>query len=83
LRQDFSLYQTLDEQHSMLYQMSAIGVSQPRAVVSEYVALVLYRQRLHRDWMFLELSPQLHYPRIDDYRVTRQFVVRLEMLFSK
>jgi len=83
LRQDLSLFQTLNEESSLLYQYSAIGVSQPSAVVSEYVALMLYRRRIYREWMFLELSPQLHYPRADDYREIRQYVVRLEMLFSK
>lgn len=83
LRQDFSLYQTMDERTSMLYQLSASGVNRPQAEVSEYVALMLYRHRLHKDWVFLEMSPQLHYPKIDNYRVTEQFIVRLEMLFSK
>ncbi|TAJ76755.1 MAG: hypothetical protein EPO42_11845 [Gallionellaceae bacterium] len=83
LRQDFSLYQTLDEQASLLYQLSAIGVSSPKTEVSEYVALLLYRRRFLRDWMFVELSPQLHYPKEQDYRANSQFVARLEILFSK
>ncbi len=83
LRQDLSLYQVLDEHASLLYQLSAIGVSKPQTEVSEYVALLLYRQRFLRDWMFVELSPQLHYPKVNDYRSVAQFVVRLEILFSK
>ncbi len=83
LRQDLSLYHTLDEHRSLLYQLSAIGVTRPQSEVSEYVALILYRQRLHRDWMFLELSPQLHYPKATDYALHSQFIVRLEVMFSK
>jgi hypothetical protein len=83
LRQDFSLYQTLDDQHSVLYQLSAIGVTNPQTQISEYIALALYRQRLHRDWIFLELSPQLHYQRVNNFHLTPQFFVRLEVLFSK
>lgn len=83
LHQDFSFYQTLDERASLLYQLAANGVSRPQAQVSEYIALLLYRQRLHRDWMFLELSPQLHYPQADNYQLNALFIVRLEVLFSK
>jgi hypothetical protein len=83
LHQDFSFYQTLNERASLLYQLAANGASRPQAQVSEYVALLLFRQRLHRDWMFLELSPQLHYPQAENYQLNAQFIVRLEVLFSK
>ncbi len=83
LRQDFSFFQTLDERHSLLYQLSVIGASQPHTDVSEYVALLLYRQRLRRDWIFLELSPQMHYLEVNNYQPDAQFVIRLEILFSK
>jgi hypothetical protein len=83
LHQDFSLYQTLNEHASVLYQLAANGQTQPQGEVSEYVALVLYRQRFYRDWMFFELSPQLHYPKADSYHLNAQFIARLEVLFYK
>lgn len=83
LRQDFSLYQTLTGHSSLLYQTSVIGVSKPQTQVSEYVALLLYRQRLHRDWVFFEISPQLHYPHTNDFYPNAQLIFRLEVLFSK
>lgn len=83
LRQDLSLYHTLNDNTSFLYQLSAVGVSRPQPEVSEYVALALCRQRIHRDWVFLELSPQLHYPKTNDYQLDAQFIMRLEVLFSK
>jgi hypothetical protein len=83
LHQDFSIYQTLNEHASVLYQLAANGQTQPQGEVSEYVALVLYRQRFYRDWMFFELSPQLHYPKADSYHLNAQFIARLEVLFYK
>lgn len=83
LRQDFSLYHTQNESASLLYQISAIGLSKPQTQVSEYVALLLYRQRVHRDWVFMEVSPQLHYPRATDFHLNAQLILRLELLFSK
>ena len=95
LHQDFSIFQTLDQQESVLYQVSANGFgrpvtqfsldgsSRPITGVSEYVALVLYRMRLHQDWIFVELSPQLHYPQINNFQLNAQFITRLEFMFSK
>ena len=82
VRQDFSLYQTLNEREALLYQTSAIGVSQPQWEVSEYVALLLYRKRLHRKWVFCEISPQLHFPIAKNYQVSPLLMVRLELLFD-
>ncbi|MEO8331649.1 MAG: hypothetical protein ABI479_04395 [Gallionella sp.] len=83
LRQDLSIYHTLNERSALLYQASAIGVSRPQGQVTDYVALMLYRYRLHRDWVFLELSPQLHFPKERNYRSSPMFSMRLEMLFDE
>lgn len=83
LGQYLSLYHTLDEHASSLYQLSAVGVTRPQSVVSEYVVLMLYRRSVHRDWVFMEVSPQLHYPRANDYQQNAQLILRLEVLFSK
>lgn len=83
LGQYLSLYHTLDERTSLLYQLSATGLTQPQAEVSEYVALVQYRRRVHQDWVFLDLSPQLHYPKVNSYQLNALMIVRLEVLFSK
>jgi hypothetical protein len=83
LRQDFSFFHTVNERTAMLYQISAIGISRPSSHVNDYVALVLYRYRLHRDWVFFELSPQVHFPRERNYRSSEMLMLRLEFLFDK
>lgn len=83
LRQDLTLYHTLDERRALLYQASAIGASQPQYHVSDYVLLGVYRYRLHQKWIFLELSPQMHYPQIRGYQPSPAFSVRLEFLFDR
>lgn len=85
LRQDFSVFQTVDERTAMLYQASAIGVSDAsgQARVTDYVVLMLYRRRLHREWTYLEISPQLHFPRERNFTASGMLSVRLEILFDK
>ena len=81
--QDFSIFDTLNEQASLLYQISANGVSRPVAEITEYVALVLYRRRVHQDWIFLDINPQLHYPKANEFQLNAELILRLEFMFSK
>lgn len=83
LRQDFSLFHTWDERTALLYQASAFGISKPQTHVTDYVLLVSYRYRLHRDWLFFELDPQLHFPADRQFHTNPALVMRLEMLFSE
>ncbi|HLP97225.1 MAG TPA: hypothetical protein VK149_02145 [Sideroxyarcus sp.] len=82
LRQDFSIFHTLSERTALLYQASAIGVSRPQTQVTDYVLLLSYRYRLHQDWMFFDLSPQLHFPKERGFRSSGVLSMRLEMLFG-
>lgn len=83
LRQDLSLFRKVDDRTALLYQASVIGVSRPQAQVSDYVLLVSYRYRLHRDWVYFDFIPQLHFPRERDFRTSPTLMVRLEMLFDE
>ena len=83
LRQDFTVYHTLDERRAFLYQASAIGVSNPQWQLNAYVALMQYRYRLHKQWVFLEVSPQVHFPKADNFKANPALYFRLEMLLDK
>ncbi|MDO8466124.1 MAG: hypothetical protein Q7S46_12880 [Gallionella sp.] len=82
LRQDLSVYQTLNDRTALLYQVSAIGVSNPKLQVKDYVALLFYRYRLHKEWLFFEASPQLHFPVERNYKASPALSIRLEILFD-
>jgi hypothetical protein len=83
MRQDLSVFHTLDDRTALLYQITAVGVSSPHTQVNDYILLALYRYRIHRNWMFLELSPQLHFPKEKNYQSSPMFSMRLEMLFDE
>jgi hypothetical protein len=82
-RQEFSGYHTLEDRRAVLYQASLVGSSQPQWQVSDYVLLLLYRQRLHRTWAYFEISPQLHFPKTYGYRTSPQLMLRMELLFDE
>ncbi len=83
LRQDFTVFHTLDERRAFLYQASVIGATQPVAVVTDYVLLMQYRYRLHQKWMYFDASPQLHFPRERNYQTNPTLSLRLEMMFDE
>lgn len=83
LNQSFTIYHTWDPRTAVLYQVSATGVSKPEPQVTDYVILTSYRYRLHREWVFLEISPQIHFPMAVDYKTTLLLSVKLEVLFDK
>ncbi len=85
LRQDFILFDQVDERRALQYQASVIGISDAslQSHVVDEVLLMLYRYRLHREWMYLEVSPQLHFPADHSYKAAGTLSVRLEVLFDR
>jgi len=83
LRQDLSVYHTLDDRTALLYQASVVGVSNPQVEVTQYIAQILYRYRLHRQWVFFELNPQLIFPKVNNFNTSFALTVRLEMRFDE
>jgi hypothetical protein len=83
LRQDLSIYQTLNDRTALLYQATAIGVSNPQFQVTDYVVLLFYRYRLHQKWLFFELSPQLHFPVEENHKLSPALNMRLEVNFDE
>lgn len=83
LRQDVALFHELDDRNALVYQVSALGTSEPLTQVTEYVGFVRYRHRLHKSWLFYEIRPELHYPRDKGFDMTPVLNLRLEMMFSR
>ena len=83
LFQGFSVYHTLNERTALLYQLSVIGVSNPQFQATDYALQMLYRYRLHRKWIYYELTPQLHFPKERNYQASPALSMRLEILFDE
>jgi hypothetical protein len=79
----FSVYHTVNNRSALIYQASASWITNPAFQATDYVALVFYRYRMHQKWLFLELSPQLHFPKDKEYKPSPAFSLRLEALFDE
>jgi hypothetical protein len=79
----FSVYHTVNNRSALIYQVSANWITNPSFRATDYVALVYYRYRMHQKWLFLEMSPQLHFPWEKKYKDSAAFSLRLEALFDE
>lgn len=83
LRQDLTFFHQLSDRTALRYQATTSAVSRPNLHVTDYVLLVFYRYRLHRQWLFFEVSPQWHFPREKNYQPSPTLSMRLELLFDE
>jgi hypothetical protein len=82
IRQDLSVFHTLSERAAWIYQASVVATNQPKLQETTYVALARFRYRLHKNWVYFELTPQMSFPREDDFRRNAQLLMRLELLLG-
>ena len=83
LNQVFTLYQTLSPSRRISYQIGAYGQTQPTWYMTDYLALIRYRQNIHKDWLFFEIRPQVLYQKENDWDDEVSVLFRLEWLFGQ
>lgn len=60
--QAFSLFKRLSKKGSVSYEISAVGITQPESMVTNYRIGMRYRRNIHRDWLFFEVTPDITWP---------------------
>lgn len=82
IEQVFSLYYELTERRAISYNIGTYWISHPHLQTERYYASIDYRQRIHKDWLFIEVSPTLSYARDNDFETDRSVMLKLEMVFG-
>lgn len=80
--QVFSLIHSLSERRGMAYQVGIYGITEPNWHATDYLAQLRYRQRIHSDYLFVELIPKTIYRRENDFEPENSFTLRLEMILE-
>ncbi len=81
--QVLDVFHTLDTRRLLDYQFGVIGNSWSSSRVNNYYVSVIYRQDLYRQWLYLNLVPQLAYPREEDFDDVMSFTVGIEVFFNQ
>jgi len=60
-----------------------VGETDPKKRAVEYDIFIKYRQRIFRQWLFIELKPEIYWHRNQDFRATSLFTLNLEIQFGE
>ena len=82
LSQVFSVTQTLSQNRALVYLAGVYGVNEPNTHATDYLIQIRYRQRIHSDYLFLGLIPQILYPEESDFETQYSLILRLELVFK-
>ena len=77
-----SYFRFLTRRRVMGGRVGLSGHLEPHAQTDNYTARLVYRQRVHRDWLFLEIEPGLDWPRDRDFDTTPFVNVKLDIIFG-
>lgn len=58
------------------------GPLEPNTYVEQYNAHLYWRQRLHRNWLYLAIEPGLDWPKENDFKTSPFIQVALEIVFG-
>lgn len=78
----FSLYQPLGALYALTYEIGNNFQTKPYNRLENITLRLRYRQRLWRDWLFLEIAPQLAFPRDKDFDTIPGILVFLEAILG-
>ncbi len=80
--QKLSLFQSVTYSKAVGISINALGHTHPSTVIDEYGLIWRYRQRMHRDWLFVEAAPGLIFPRDENYEATPTATLSIEAFFG-
>jgi hypothetical protein len=83
LSQVFSMYHVLSKKRAVSYFAGVYGESEPTVYATHYLIGLTYRQNIHKDYLFVELIPQIKYDKINDFQAEHSIILRFEMVFKK
>jgi hypothetical protein len=78
----FLLRQPLDRNRAIQYEWINSFQTYPTNELNEELFVFRYRQRFWREWLFLEIAPQVRFPRDRGFVFTPGILFRLEMVFG-
>lgn len=75
-------FQKIDEDKGFSYHIGAGGNNRPNIHVESYYVSIGYRKRIHKDWMFFNVSTGFQFPRAREWEATPFIIFNLEALFG-
>ncbi len=78
-----ALNKRIGDRNSVVYRTGVFGASQPNPRTTGYFVGLSFRRRVHSDWMFLTIAPEIFYPREEGWAAEPSINFELEMFFTE
>src|SRR3569623_1923396 len=63
-----SIYQRIDPRRYVVYQVGAVATRDPDWAMQQYFVAVHFRKNVYKNWLFMEVIPQINYTVDRDFR---------------
>ncbi|HOO39694.1 MAG TPA: hypothetical protein PLV78_15360 [Deltaproteobacteria bacterium] len=80
---NFLLYHPLSLRRALVYEWTNSMQTRPNHQLAEVVLRIRYRQKIFRDWLFLETAPQVSFSRDKDFDTIPGIYLGLEAVFGR
>ena len=80
--QTFALFQIIDDKQVLVYEQNNYLATTLHNQLQEANFRLRYRRKIWRDWVVVEVAPELALPEKRDYKVTPGIIFRLELTFG-
>ena len=82
LSNSFSFFHEITDRRALSYSISVFGSNKPTIQADTYLLDVRYRQRIHKDWLYYEINPQVLYEKVNNFTPEKTLTLKLEMIFG-
>ena len=82
LAQIGALYYTPDPRTATTFELGAFAPSDRSLKLAVYSVTLRVRRQIYRDWLYLEVTPQILYQEANGFSATRSLMLNLETLFG-
>lgn len=72
------LFQRVSRGSAIRFEIGFRMFTDPPRSIESYRSSVVYRRAIYRHWLFVEVEPQVHFRRLDDYRFSPAILFRVE-----
>lgn len=79
----YSFIQELSPIRAINYQIGLLGETQLDVQATGYFIHAIYRRKLHKEWLFYEMIPELFFAKGNDWNVSPSITFKIEMVLSQ
>jgi hypothetical protein len=83
LSQNLFLFQQLSLRRALAYRLGVVGETDPCVRATEYGASIAYRQKIYKEWLYFQGTPELLFPREEDFRPKPRLTFLLEAIIGE